>query len=86
LQAGERRQNLVVASEDGEQQNVPLQGRRIVFMVWMDPFPVHCSALIVWAFRMFKTYQMKKKYLALFEVKETRWLENSIFASAENIL
>jgi hypothetical protein len=28
----------------------------------------------------------EKKILALFEVKKTRWLENSMFASAENIL
>jgi hypothetical protein len=83
-----------MAFEDGEQENVPLHYRRSIVMVWMkmcygpqkNPFPVHYSALIIWAFWMFRTYQMKKKILALFEVKETRWLENSMFASVENIL
>jgi hypothetical protein len=37
---------------------------------------------------MFKTYQIVGVggKLALFEVKETRWYENSMFVSAENIL
>jgi hypothetical protein len=58
-----------LAFEDGEQENGPLQGGRIVVMVWMktccgsekNPFPVHHSARLMWVFWMFKTYQMKKK-------------------------
>lgn len=69
---------MVMAFEDGEQENVHLQDRRIVVMVWMkmcygpqnNPFPVHCSALIIWAFWMFKTYQMKKKYLLCLRLRK----------------